>query len=69
MIVLSSLTIRNHYIDYTKKEGSFFDLPIAIGILLNFEDIKKQNLEDTVFIGELSLDGKLNHINGVSLPS
>lgn len=49
----------------TKKEGSFFDLPIAIGILLNFEDIKKQNLEDTVFIGELSLDGKLNHIKGV----
>ena len=46
----------------TKKEGSFFDLPIAIGILLNFEDIKKQKLEDTVFIGELSLDGKLNHI-------
>lgn len=49
----------------TKKEGSFFDLPIAIGILLNFEDIKKQKLEDTVFIGELSLDGKLNHIKGV----
>lgn len=49
----------------TKKEGSFFDLPIAIGILLNFEEIKKQNLEDTVFLGELSLDGTLNHINGV----
>lgn len=49
----------------TKKEGSFFDLSIAVGILINFEDIKKQNLEDTVFIGELSLDGKLNQINGV----
>lgn len=49
----------------TKKEGSFFDLPIAVGILLNFEVIKIQNLEDTVFIGELSLDGKLNHIKGV----
>lgn len=49
----------------TKKEGSFFDLPIAVGILLNFEEIKKQNLEDTVFLGELSLDGKLNHIKGV----
>lgn len=49
----------------TKKEGSFFDLSIAIGILLNFEEIKKQNLDDTVLIGELSLDGKLNHINGV----
>lgn len=49
----------------TKKEGSFFDLPIAVGILLNFEEIKRQNLENTVFIGELSLNGKLNHINGV----
>lgn len=49
----------------TKKEGSFFDLPIAVGVLLNFEEIKKQNLEDTIFIGELSLDGKLNHIKGV----
>lgn len=49
----------------TKKEGSFFDLPIAIGILFNFEEIQKQNLDDTVFIGELSLDGKLNQINGV----
>lgn len=49
----------------TKKEGSFFDLPIAVGILLNFEEVKRQNLEDTVLIGELSLDGTLNHINGV----
>ena len=49
----------------TRKEGSFFDLPIAVGILLDFQDIKLQNLSDTVFIGELSLDGKLNKINGV----
>ena len=49
----------------TRKEGSFFDLPIAIGILLDFEDIRWQNLEDTVFIGELSLNGKINKINGV----
>lgn len=49
----------------TKKEGSFFDLPIAIGILLNFEEIHKQNLEETVFVGELSLDGKVNKINGI----
>lgn len=49
----------------TKKEGSFFDLPIAVGILMNFEEITMQNLEDTVFIGELSLDGKVNHVNGV----
>ena len=49
----------------TKKEGSFFDLPIAVGILMNFEEIHKQNLEDTVFVGELSLDGTVKKINGI----
>ena len=49
----------------TRKEGSFFDLPIAIGILHDFHDIKRQNLDDTVFIGELSLNGNINKINGV----
>ena len=49
----------------TKKEDSFFDLPIAVGILINFEEITKQNLEKTVFIGELSLDGSVNKVNGI----
>lgn len=49
----------------TKKEGSFFDLPIAVGILLNFEIIQTQNLQETIFVGELSLDGKVNKINGI----
>ena len=49
----------------TRKEGSFFDLPIAIGILLDFQYIKMQDLGDTVFIGELSLGGHLNKINGI----
>lgn len=49
----------------TRKEGSFFDLPIAIGILLDFQYIKMQDLDDTVFIGELSLGGHLNKINGI----
>lgn len=49
----------------TRKEGSFFDLPIAIGILLDFEEIEWQNLEDTVFIGELSLNGNLTKLNGI----
>lgn len=48
-----------------RKEGSFFDLPIAVGILLDFQEIKWQNLNDTVFIGELSLNGKINKINGI----
>lgn len=49
----------------TKKEGSLFDLPIAVGLLINFGEIKEQNLEDTIFLGELSLDGKINKVNGV----
>ena len=49
----------------TKKEGSFFDLPIAVGILMDFQNIKCQNLEDTVFIGELSLNGNVLKIGGL----
>lgn len=48
-----------------RKEGSFFDLPIAIGILMSTQYIWEQNLQDTIFIGELSLDGKINKVNGV----
>ncbi len=47
-----------------RKEGTYFDLPIAIGILLNSEEI--QNIEENIaFIGELSLDGKINRVNGI----
>lgn len=49
----------------TKKEGSYLDLPIAIAILLNIEEIQNQKIENAIFIGELSLDGKINKINGV----
>lgn len=49
----------------TKKEGSFYDLPIAIGILVNFEQIHNINIEDTIFLGELSLNGNINRINGI----
>lgn len=49
----------------TKKEGSSFDLPIAIGILISMEVINKANFEDIAFIGELSLDGKINKVNGI----
>ena len=48
-----------------KKEGSFFDLPIAIGILACSGNIDKSNMQDTIFIGELSLDGKVNKVNGI----
>ncbi len=47
-----------------KKEGSSFDLPIAVGILAAVEDIKRDLLEDTLLLGELSLDGSIRKIKG-----
>lgn len=47
-----------------RKAGSSFDLSIAVGILQLLGKINKKELEDTVFIGELSLDGKINPIKG-----
>ena len=49
----------------TKKEGTSYDLPIAVGILQSLGEILTNDLENTIFLGELSLDGKLNRINGV----
>lgn len=48
-----------------KKEGSFFDLPIAIGVLTCLGEIQIEKTEKIAFIGELSLDGKLNKVNGI----
>ena len=48
----------------TKKEGAMYDLPMAIGILLSSGELKNVNLTDTIIIGELSLDGTINKING-----
>lgn len=48
-----------------RKEGAFLDVPIAVGILMNLKKIINRNLDDTVFLGELSLDGKINRITGV----
>ena len=48
-----------------KKEGASLDLPIAIGILVDLGEIKNDKLNEIAFIGELSLDGKLNRINGI----
>lgn len=49
----------------TKKEGSVFDLPIAVGILIDLGEIHAENLQEIAFVGELSLDGKVNRINGI----
>ena len=48
-----------------KKEGSGFDLPIAIGILLSLETIQVDNIERYMFVGELSLDGSIQPIKGM----
>lgn len=48
-----------------RKEGTAFDLPIAIAILTAFGYIPQKNLAHTLFIGELSLNGDINKVNGV----
>src|SRR3989337_1823285 len=47
-----------------KKEGSAFDLPIAIGILAATGQIAREKFEEFVILGELSLDGSLRPIHG-----
>ncbi|MDD5634486.1 MAG: YifB family Mg chelatase-like AAA ATPase [Candidatus Omnitrophica bacterium] len=47
-----------------KKEGSGFDLPIAIGILCASGAIRQEEFEEILFCGELSLNGKLKSIRG-----
>lgn len=46
------------------KEGPAYDLPIALGILIASEQLKAE-VEDSIFLGELSLDGSLRRIWGV----
>ena len=47
-----------------KKEGSGFDLPIALGILGTTGVLLKPELKQYIFLGELSLDGSLRPIKG-----
>ena len=48
-----------------KKEGTVFDLPIAIGILSVSKQVNQERLKDYQMIGELSLDGSLQTCKGV----
>lgn len=48
-----------------KKEGTSFDLAVAISILAAFGIIPEQKIEGYMFAGELSLDGNLNMVSGV----
>ncbi|MGI6725995.1 MAG: YifB family Mg chelatase-like AAA ATPase [Christensenellales bacterium] len=47
-----------------RKEGTAFDLPIAIAIILASRQMQAAPLEDCVLIGELALDGRLQPVSG-----
>ena len=67
--ILSKKIIVNLAPANIRKEGSMFDLPMAVGVLIATENIKNKNLQtildSTIFIGELSLDGTLNKLSGI----
>lgn len=49
-----------------KKEGPSFDLPMAVGILLAGQQLENTaDYEKSLFVGELSLNGELRHVNGI----
>ena len=48
----------------TRKEGTVYDLPILIGIIKANSNAVPFELDDCAFIGELSLDGLVRHVNG-----
>ena len=48
-----------------RKEGTAFDLAIAVGILKSIGKISDFDSEKVLFVGELSLNGKINKINGI----
>jgi magnesium chelatase family protein len=48
-----------------RKAGSSFDLPIALGLLASSGTLKGRSFDDTVVVGELSLDGGISAIRGV----
>lgn len=48
-----------------KKEGTSFDLSIAVALLACFGELPEERVRDTVFIGELGLDGQVHRVNGV----
>lgn len=57
IINLSPATVR--------KDGAILDLAIAVGVLTSMEIISKDKFNATIFVGELSLNGKLNKVNGI----
>ena len=48
-----------------RKRGSIFDLAIAVAVLTAIEELPGKNLKDTLFAGELSLDGAVKKVSGI----
>jgi len=48
-----------------KKEGPAYDLPIAVAYLLASQQLVSSDIENKVFLGELSLEGKLRPVSGI----
>lgn len=48
-----------------RKEGTAFDLPIAAGVLVSMERLKKQDTEGILMLGELGLNGEIKPVKGV----
>jgi len=48
-----------------RKAGTAFDLPVAIAILAAFGHLPEEYLKNTIIVGELSLNGNVNKVNGV----
>lgn len=48
-----------------RKRGSIFDLAIAVSVLTAIEELPEKNLKDTLFAGELSLDGAIKKVSGI----
>ena len=47
------------------KEGSYLDLPMAIGLLIEMGIISQESIDRFVVVGELSLDGSINPVSGI----
>ncbi len=47
-----------------RKEGTYYDLPMAIGMYVAHNEIKTTEFEDAIIVGELALDGELRPVRG-----
>ncbi len=48
-----------------KKRGTLFDLPIAVAVLSAMEVVREDKINNTLFVGELGLDGSVKRVSGI----